>query len=121
MSHLLNNLRNKLSWHRIYSRFTNRNWQSRLCNNTNARPGVGIVTKPGLPISVGEPAINPMPRKFISEIVEQMAQRFNRKPAVKVTISIPNGDKIAKKTWNSRLGIKNGLSILGTTGQSFPR
>ena len=86
----------------------------------SAGPGVGTVTKPGLPISVGEPAINPMPRKFISEIVEQMAQRFNRKPAVKVTISIPNGDKIAKKTWNSRLGIKNGLSILGTTGVVRP-
>ena len=82
----------------------------------SAGPGVGIVTKPGLPISVGEPAINPMPRKFISQIIEEMAQRFNRKPNVKVTISIPNGDKIAKKTWNSRLGIKNGLSILGTTG-----
>ena len=86
----------------------------------SAGPGVGIVTKPGLPISVGEPAINPMPRKFISQIIEEMAQRFNRKPNVKVTISIPNGDKIAKKTWNSRLGIKNGLSILGTTGVVRP-
>ena len=86
----------------------------------SAGPGVGTVTKPGLPISVGEPAINPMPRKFISEIIEEMAQKFNRKPAIKVTISIPNGVKIAKNTWNSRLGIKNGLSILGTTGVVRP-
>jgi len=81
-----------------------------------AGPGVGLVTKPGLPLAVGEPAINPMPRKFISETVEEVAKKFNQKPNVQITISIPNGEKIAKKTWNSRLGIKNGLSILGTTG-----
>ena len=81
-----------------------------------AGPGVGIVTKPGLPIPVGDPAINPMPRKFITEIIGETAKIFNRSPNIKVTIAIPNGKKIAENTWNSRLGIKNGLSILGTTG-----
>ena len=81
-----------------------------------AGPGVGIVTKPGLPIPVGDPAINPMPRKFISEIINETAKLFNKLPNIKVTISIPDGENIAKKTWNPRLGIENGLSILGTTG-----
>ena len=81
-----------------------------------AGPGVGIVTKPGLPIPVGDPAINPMPRKFISEIINETAKFFNKLPNIKVTISIPDGENIAKKTWNPRLGIENGLSILGTTG-----
>ena len=81
-----------------------------------AGPGVGIVTKPGLPILVGEPAINPMPRKFITEVIVETAKVFNKSPNIKVTISIPNGKKIAENTWNARLGIKHGLSILGTTG-----
>ena len=81
-----------------------------------AGPGVGIVTKPGLPIPVGDPAINPMPRKFISEIINETAKLFNKLPNIKVTISIPDGENIAKKTWNPRLGIENGLSILGTSG-----
>ena len=57
-----------------------------------------------------------MPRKFISEIINETAKLFNKLPNIKVTISIPDGENIAKKTWNPRLGIENGLSILGTTG-----
>ena len=62
-----------------------------------AGPGVGIVTKPGLPIPVGDPAINPMPRKFISEIINETAKLFNKLPNIKVTISIPGGEILRKK------------------------
>ena len=85
-----------------------------------AGDGVGIVTKPGLPLPVGEPAINPKPREMITDIVAQQAARFQRNANVIVEISIPSGAEIAKKTWNGRLGIKGGLSILGTTGVVRP-
>ena len=81
-----------------------------------AGDGVGKVTKPGLPIGVGEPAINPVPREMMRGVVEEMAARLGRRPDVKITISVPGGSKIAEKTWNPRLGIKGGISILGTTG-----
>ena len=76
-----------------------------------AGEGVGTVTKPGLPIAVGEPAINPIPRQMmIAEIVTLGGGD------VEIEISIPDGANIAIKTWNPRLGIIGGLSILGTTG-----
>jgi cobalt-precorrin-5B (C1)-methyltransferase len=78
--------------------------------------GVGTVTKEGLPIAVGEAAINPVPRSMMTAQVVEMAKRLGQKPDVEITISIPNGEKIAEKTWNPRLGIKGGLSVLGTTG-----
>ncbi|MDQ2089152.1 cobalt-precorrin-5B (C(1))-methyltransferase [Marimonas arenosa] len=81
-----------------------------------AGEGVGVVTKPGLPIGVGEPAINPVPREMMQGVVEEMAARLARRPDVKITVSVPGGAAIAEKTWNPRLGIKGGLSILGTTG-----
>jgi cobalt-precorrin-5B (C1)-methyltransferase len=83
-------------------------------------PGVGLVTKPGLAVSVGEPAINPVPRNMIREAVleawEKRVLPSQETEAIEVVISVPEGEKIAEKTLNSRLGIQGGISILGTTG-----
>lgn len=81
-----------------------------------AGEGVGTVTKPGLPIPVGEPAINPVPRAMMDEVVAELAGDYGQSPGAEITVSIPNGAEIALQTWNPRLGIKGGLSILGTTG-----
>ncbi|MGB2436696.1 MAG: cobalt-precorrin-5B (C(1))-methyltransferase [Candidatus Puniceispirillales bacterium] len=86
----------------------------------HAGEGVGVVTRPGLPIAVGEPAINPVPRKMISDIINSLAEDIGGSPDIEVTISVPNGREIAQKTWNPRLGIINGISILGTTGVVRP-
>ena len=85
-----------------------------------AGPGVGMVTKPGLPIEPGEPAINPGPRKMIRDNLDVLAARHGRDLDAEVTISIDRGEEIAKKTWNPRLGIVGGLSVLGTTGVVIP-
>ncbi len=82
--------------------------------------GVGIVTKPGLPIPPGEPAINPAPRRMMQAVIAEVAACFGRSADVVVEISIPNGEALAKRTWNPRLGIVGGLSILGTTGIVVP-
>lgn len=74
--------------------------------------GVGTVTKPGLPVAIGEAAINPVPRQMIEEAILSV---FADTPTV-VTISIPDGIERSKRTLNERLGIVGGLSILGTTG-----
>lgn len=80
-------------------------------------PGVGKVTKPGLPIVVGEPAINPVPRKMIRAAVgEAMEEAGNNQIPLVVTICVTDGEQLAGKTLNHRLGIIGGLSILGTTG-----
>lgn len=85
-----------------------------------AGPGVGTVTKSGLPIPPGEPAINPVPRRMIAEAVRGIAAASGQAPDVLVTVSIPRGELLAKKTLNERLGIVGGLSILGTTGIVVP-
>jgi cobalt-precorrin-5B (C1)-methyltransferase len=85
-----------------------------------AGPGVGTVTKPGLPLPVGEPAINPMPRRFITEHVGRVAARHGGSGDVVVEISVDDGEELARRTWNPRLGILGGLSILGTTGVVVP-
>ncbi len=82
----------------------------------HAGEGVGIITKPGLPIPPGEPAINPVPRKMMISVLNKAAQDAGIASDFDITISIENGAEIAKKTWNPRLGIEGGLSILGTTG-----
>jgi len=78
-----------------------------------AGQGVGKVTKPGLQISVGEPAINPVPRQMITEAVREVLP-----PGwgAEVTVSVPGGEKAAQKTLNPKLGVLGGISILGTTG-----
>jgi cobalt-precorrin-5B (C1)-methyltransferase len=81
-----------------------------------AGDGVGTVTKAGLPIVVGEPAINPVPRAMMMQVIEEQAKRYGRLADIAVTVSVPGGAEIALKTWNPRLGIVGGLSILGTTG-----
>ena len=78
--------------------------------------GVGKVTMPGLACLVGSPAINPVPRKMIIEAVASVAKDNCYNGGLKVTISVPDGVEIAKKTFNPRLGIVGGLSILGTSG-----
>jgi cobalt-precorrin-5B (C1)-methyltransferase len=85
-----------------------------------AGAGVGTVTKPGLPLPVGEPAINPMPRQFISTHVAAVAAAHGDAGDVVVEISIDHGELLATKTWNPRLGILGGLSVLGTTGVVVP-
>ncbi|MDF9761829.1 cobalt-precorrin-5B (C1)-methyltransferase [Peribacillus simplex] len=82
--------------------------------------GVGRVTKPGLPVPVGEAAINPVPRKMILTTVQQTLEEFKINRGVKVVISVPAGEEIAKKTLNGRLGIVGGISILGTRGTVVP-
>ncbi len=78
--------------------------------------GVGTVTKPGLGVSVGNPAINPVPMRMITEGVKEEFPVVCLPQVLYVTISIPNGEELARKTLNARLGILGGLSILGTTG-----
>ena len=85
-----------------------------------AGEGVGMVTRAGLPIPPGEPAINPVPRQMISAELKMLCRAHGRQADIIVTISIPNGAAIAEKTWNPRLGIIGGLSILGTTGIVHP-
>ena len=80
--------------------------------------GVGVVTKPGLGLEVGGPAINPVPRQMIRDNVGAVVDLAVR--GVRVTISVPDGEQRAKKTTNARLGILGGISILGTTGVVRP-
>ncbi len=85
-----------------------------------AGEGVGTVTLPGLPLAVGEPAINPVPRRMMREAVAEIAHARGRSPDVEIEISIPGGERLAARTWNPRLGILGGLSVLGTTGVVVP-
>jgi cobalt-precorrin-5B (C1)-methyltransferase len=84
-----------------------------------AGEGVGTVTRPGLPIPPGEPAINPVPRQMIREALAEVAGA-GQTPDLEVEIAIPGGEALAARTLNGRLGIVGGLSILGTTGIVIP-
>ncbi|WP_397450121.1 cobalt-precorrin-5B (C(1))-methyltransferase [Pseudomonas sp. NA-150] len=81
-----------------------------------AGPGVGTVTRPGLVLNVGEPAVNPVPRKMITEHLLQLASEVGYAGGFEVTLCVENGEALALKTMNPRLGILGGLSILGTSG-----
>ncbi|NEA64370.1 cobalt-precorrin-5B (C(1))-methyltransferase [Streptomyces sp. SID12488] len=99
-----------------------------------AGPGVGTVTRPGLPLPVGEPAVNPVPRQLMRDHVGRVAALHGNGGGpgdgtggggggggdVEITISIDHGEEIARSTWNPRLGILGGLSVLGTTGIVVP-
>ena len=86
-----------------------------------AGEGVGRVTRPGLALAVGEPAINPGPRAMITAALAEAAESSDRAaPDLAVTVSIPGGEALAAKTLNARLGILGGLSILGTSGVVIP-
>lgn len=78
--------------------------------------GVGVVTKPGLGLKVGDYAINPVPRKMITQALQEALGEALQTKGVKVVVSVPKGEEIAKKTLNPRLGILGGISILGITG-----
>jgi cobalt-precorrin-5B (C1)-methyltransferase len=82
--------------------------------------GVGRVTRPGLAVPVGEPAINPVPRRQITESVEEALSMLGLDGSLSVIIDVVNGEKIAEKTLNPRLGILGGISILGTRGTVKP-
>lgn len=82
--------------------------------------GVGTITMRGLGLEVNGPAINPVPRKNIKENVREVAEDLLKQQGLKITISVPGGIEMAKKTLNDRLGIIGGISILGTTGIVHP-
>ncbi|MEU4092583.1 cobalt-precorrin-5B (C(1))-methyltransferase [Streptomyces sp. NPDC026673] len=85
-----------------------------------AGPGVGTVTRPGLPLVVGEPAVNPVPRTMMRDHVAEVAARYGTLGDVEITVAIDGGEELARRTWNPRLGILGGLSVLGTTGIVVP-
>ena len=78
--------------------------------------GVGRVTRPGLEQRVGQAAINKVPRRMIRDAVNEIREKYGCTDRIRVTISIPEGGETAKKTFNPRLGIEGGLSVLGTSG-----
>ncbi|MHB8283739.1 MAG: cobalt-precorrin-5B (C(1))-methyltransferase [Caulobacteraceae bacterium] len=82
----------------------------------HAGPGVGVVTRPGLALPPGEPAINPIPRQMIRDALAEVGEA----PDLNVEISVADGERLAERTLNGRLGIVGGLSILGTTGIVIP-
>ena len=81
--------------------------------NLRAGEGIGRVTKPGLPVPVGDYAINPVPRRMI---LKEITALFPNEEGVEVEISVPRGEEIATKTFNPKIGVMGGISILGTTG-----
>ncbi len=82
--------------------------------------GVGIVTKPGLGLEINKPAINPVPKKMIIANLREAGEKILVKKGIRVVISVPKGKELGPKTDNPRLGIKNGISILGTSGIVIP-
>ncbi len=86
----------------------------------HAGEGVGTVTRPGLELAVGEPAINPVPRRMMCDTVREVAEAHDDSGDLEIEIAIPGGEEMARTTLNGRLGIVGGLSVLGTTGIVTP-
>ena len=82
--------------------------------------GVGIVTKPGLGLELNKAAINPVPKKMINENLREIIDKYLLKKGIRVIISVPKGKELGPKTDNPRIGILNGISILGTSGIVIP-
>ena len=82
--------------------------------------GVGIVTKQGLGLEINKPAINPVPKKMITENLREIGKEILLEKGIRVIISVPKGKELGPKTDNPRLGIVNGISILGTSGIVIP-
>lgn len=82
--------------------------------------GVGMVTLPGLQIAVGQAAINPVPRKMISQALNKIIDTHNLNIGLEVTPFVPEGERLAKLTFNPRIGVIGGISILGTSGRVMP-
>ena len=82
--------------------------------------GIGIVTKPGLGLEINKPAINPIPKKMIIENIREVGKEILLEKGIRVVISVPKGKELGPKTDNPRLGITNGISILGTSGIVIP-
>ena len=82
--------------------------------------GIGRVTLPGLSLPVGEPAINPVPREMITKALEVLSEEYEVEAGFMVKPFIPEGEELAKQTFNSRVGIVGGISIIGTTGKVMP-
>jgi cobalt-precorrin-5B (C1)-methyltransferase len=95
-------------------------WKDEPGINITGGRGVGVVTKPGLEIPAGMAAINPVPRQIIERSVTKVTRNKLKGKGIQVTISVPSGEKLAKRTLNPRLGILGGISILGTTGIVIP-
>src|SRR5215467_1096878 len=89
-------------------------WRPEAGLDLDGGEGVGVVTKPGLGLEVGSPAINPVPRQMITQAVGEAVDLGRN--GITVIISVPDGERMARKTTNARLGIIGGISILGTTG-----
>ncbi len=82
--------------------------------------GVGMVTLPGLQVPVGEPAINPVPRKIIKNLLENLAEKYGMETAFDVKAFVPQGEELASKTFNPKVGVEGGISIIGTSGRVIP-
>jgi len=82
--------------------------------------GIGVVTLPGLELNVGEPAINPVPRKMMRDSMHKILRDYDMECGVHIEVFVVNGEALAKRTLNERVGIQEGLSILGTTGIVVP-
>lgn len=82
--------------------------------------GIGIVTLPGLQVQVGEPAINPVPRKMIASVLEELCNYYEIELGIEVEPYVPEGEELAKHTFNPRVGVVGGISIIGTSGKVIP-
>jgi len=95
-------------------------WKDEPDINITRGKGVGVVTKPGLEIPIGIAAINPVPRQMIERSIRKVTRNELDSRGIQVIISVPEGERLARRTLNPRLGIVEGISILGTTGIVIP-